>query len=116
MLWFFFFIITDPIAKCLSAGDVYRSDRYRSLYNLVTHTDKRPTKFLFDAAMYAAFILYCIITKTTFFGKKTSCFADMYQNDDVVFVAGLVLRHYQMLQGNQHGVRLLFLNPLYFTL
>lgn len=104
-----FIIFTDPIAKCLSAGDVYRSDRYRALYSLVTHTDKRPTTLLVSKALNAAFIVYCIVTKTTFFGEKASCFSDMYQNVDVVFVAGLILRHYQMLQMNDHGVRFFFI-------
>lgn len=97
------FFFSDPIAKCLSEGDVYRSDRYKPLYSLVTHSEKRPTTELFNVAMSAACIVYGMITKTTFFGK-IACFSDVYQNVDVVFVSGLVLRHYLLNQVNDHEV------------
>ncbi|EZA61542.1 SET and MYND domain-containing protein [Ooceraea biroi] len=93
----------DPRTKGFSRDGKLRSDRYSSVYSLVTNTEKRVVPDLFRRSLDTCFILYFLATRTTMFGAKLPAdLKALARNDDVTFFGGLVMRHQQIIPCNVH--------------
>ncbi|XP_033231350.1 SET and MYND domain-containing protein 4-like [Belonocnema kinseyi] len=94
----------DPRTKGFSQDGKLYSNKYRSIYSLVTNTEKRSLPDIFGRAMNAAFIVYFIATHTSFFEQTfdKNDLTSMILNEDVMFVGGLILRHQQIIPSNMH--------------
>ncbi|KAJ8935103.1 hypothetical protein NQ314_012999 [Rhamnusium bicolor] len=74
--------------------DLYRSDRYQEIHNLVANTDSRSVSDLFDRSVTAAVVFHLIKKYTSFFDKP---------EDEVTFKE-LVLLHLQTAACNFHEI------------
>ncbi|XP_032457514.1 SET and MYND domain-containing protein 4 isoform X4 [Nasonia vitripennis] len=84
--------------------EIFQSNKYHSLFTLVTNTGKRSISDLFERALNAAFILYYLCTNTTLFGKKfESEISQISTNKDATYVGGLILRNMQIIPSNIHS-------------
>lgn len=98
-------IVSDPRTKGFSQDGKLHSDKYISVYNLVTNTEKRPVPDLFRRSLDTSFILYFLATRTAMFGAKLpEDLSVLSKNDDVTFFGGLILRHQQIIPSNIHSV------------
>ncbi|XP_069700412.1 SET and MYND domain-containing protein 4-like [Periplaneta americana] len=72
---------------------------YASVYNLVTHAEKRPAQDFLHRTLMALFLLRCL-QEANFFphGNKGSL------TSDELFIGSLILRHLQLLQFNAHEI------------
>ncbi|XP_050450117.1 SET and MYND domain-containing protein 4-like isoform X2 [Cataglyphis hispanica] len=93
----------DPRTKGFSQDGKLHSDKYISIYNLVTNTEKRPVSDLFRRSLDTCLILYFLATRTVMFGAKLPEDLNVLaKNDDVTFIGGLILRHQQIIPSNIH--------------
>ncbi|XP_012286362.1 SET and MYND domain-containing protein 4 isoform X2 [Orussus abietinus] len=90
----------DPRTKGFSDGK-FDNESYRSVYSLMTNTDKRSVPDLFKKTLNTAYILFFLATRTTMFGNKLEAnFSALGKNPELTFVGGLILRHQQMMSTN----------------
>ncbi|XP_024877449.1 SET and MYND domain-containing protein 4-like [Temnothorax curvispinosus] len=93
----------DPRTKGFSRDGKLHSDRYISVYSLVTNTEKRSVSDLFKRSLDTCFILYFLATRTVIFGAKLpEDLSALAKNNDVTFFGGLILRHQQIIPSNMH--------------
>ncbi|XP_029680669.1 SET and MYND domain-containing protein 4-like isoform X2 [Formica exsecta] len=92
-----------PRTKGFSQDGKLYSDRYISVYSLVTNTDKRSVSDLLRRSLDTCLILYFLATRTVMFGTKLpEDLSILAKNDDVTFIGGLILRHQQIIPSNIH--------------
>lgn len=93
----------DPRTKGFSRDGKLHSDRYISIYSLVTHTEKRSVSDLFKRSLDTSFILYFLATRTMIFGAKLpEDLSVLAKNNDVTFFGSLILKHQQIIPTNMH--------------
>ncbi|KAL6259901.1 hypothetical protein P5V15_009812 [Pogonomyrmex californicus] len=93
----------DPRMKAFFRDGKLHSDKYISVYSLVTNTEKRAISDLFRRSLDTSFILYFLATRTVIFGAKLpEDLSLLEKNNDVTFVGGLILRHQQIIPSNMH--------------
>ncbi|XP_020298055.1 SET and MYND domain-containing protein 4-like [Pseudomyrmex gracilis] len=94
-------IYHDPRTKGFSHDGKMHSDRYISIYSLVTNTEKRMCIELFEISVATALLLYLLATRTAMFGTKLpEDFKLLAKNKDVTFIGGLIMRHMQIFLNN----------------
>ncbi|XP_029168935.1 SET and MYND domain-containing protein 4-like [Nylanderia fulva] len=94
----------DPRTKGFSQDGKLHSDKYISIYSLVTNSEKRPGLDLFRRSLDTCFILYFLATRTVMFGAKLpEDLSVLSKNDDVTFFGSLILRHQQIIPSNVHS-------------
>ncbi|XP_072760205.1 SET and MYND domain-containing protein 4 isoform X2 [Anoplolepis gracilipes] len=94
----------DPRTKGFSDDGKLHSDKYISVYSLVTNTEKRPVADLFRRSLDTCFILYFLATRTVIFDAKLpEDLRLLAKNDDVTFFGSLILRHQQIIPSNMHS-------------
>lgn len=87
--------------KSLSKDGVYYSDKYRSIYNLVTHEKDRSQYEILSATSYASFILYYMFTMTSFFGENSDkSISALIKNEDAMFFGKLLVLNFMIVQLN----------------
>ncbi|XP_025991232.2 SET and MYND domain-containing protein 4 isoform X2 [Solenopsis invicta] len=93
----------DPRTRGFSQDGKLHSDRYISVYSLVTNSEKRSVSDLFKRSLDTSFILYYLATRTVIFGAKLPEDLNiLINNDDITFFGGLILRHQQIIPSNMH--------------
>ncbi|KAJ9592588.1 hypothetical protein L9F63_015726, partial [Diploptera punctata] len=75
-------------------------EKYMSVYNLVTHADKRPAQDFLHRTLMSLFLLRCL-QDANFFNKNSST---KELDEDEVYIGSLLLRHLQLLQFNAHEI------------
>ncbi|CAB0034739.1 unnamed protein product [Trichogramma brassicae] len=106
----------DYLAKSFSKDGVYRSDRYRACYSLLSHSDRRRDRHeRVQLSLSSALILYYLLKLTPIFGGSGSTrqgdediVAELYDSREALFVGRLIVQHYMQLQVNGALVRRLF--------
>ncbi|XP_043482677.1 SET and MYND domain-containing protein 4-like [Leptopilina heterotoma] len=96
----------DERTKGFSDNGILESDKYRSIYSLVTNTEKRSSSDLFGRVLNASIILYFIAKRTLFFNQTFdgNNLTSISSNNDAMFIGGLILRHQQIIPSNMHTV------------
>ncbi|XP_058807427.1 SET and MYND domain-containing protein 4-like isoform X2 [Phymastichus coffea] len=90
------------IMKCLSDG-IYRSDKYKALYNLEGHESVRNRPEILTISLNTAFILHYLFTLTSFFGDNSDAdILTLCKNKDVMFFGKLIACHATIIQINDH--------------
>ncbi|XP_011493877.1 PREDICTED: SET and MYND domain-containing protein 4-like [Ceratosolen solmsi marchali] len=93
----------DYLMKSYTGDGIYCSDKYKPLYNFVTHEDKRKSYEILTLSLNAAFILYYMFTLTSFFGNtEDKRISELYQNEDAMFIGKLLAQHFMSIQMNDH--------------
>ncbi|KAI4475035.1 hypothetical protein M0802_015321 [Mischocyttarus mexicanus] len=93
----------DPKVKGFDSNMKLCSDKYRSIYSLVTNIEKRSSYDVFTRTIDACILLYFLVRCTTFFGKKDEMtLIEMSEFDDAIFIGGLILTHQQIIPSNVH--------------
>ncbi|XP_067005108.2 SET and MYND domain-containing protein 4 [Anabrus simplex] len=93
-----FLKIKDSLA---TTGKTPSRDSYSAVYNLVTHSDKRPAEDFLHRTLMAIFLLK-ILKSSKFF--KTTSDNQTSLTDEETFIGSLLLRHLQLLQFNAHEI------------
>lgn len=97
--------LLDPRMKGFSENGKFESDKYRSVYSLITNTEKRPLLDLFGRALNSTFILYYLITEGKLLGEKSKVsMLELAENEDDIVIGALILRHQQTIPSNVHSV------------
>src|SRR5436190_11606615 len=98
-------MVSDPRTKGFSQDGKLHSDRYSSVYSLVTNSDKRSVSDYFTLSLYTSYSLYYLATRTAIFGATLSeDLSILTKNDDVTFIGGLILKNLQIGYINSHSV------------
>lgn len=93
----------DLRIKGFNYNKIFESDKYRSVYSLETHVDKRGTEYLLNASITAAFVVYLLATRTTMFGPNLkNDLSALVMNKDVALVGGLIMKHLLIIPVNCH--------------
>lgn len=79
--------------QCFKESEIYRSERYEEIHNLVTNTEKRKVSDLFKKAMVAAVLTYLLEKHTT-----------LMQEDIKGIFSDLLFRHLQTGPSNFHEI------------
>ncbi|KAL7303846.1 hypothetical protein TKK_0003970 [Trichogramma kaykai] len=98
----------DYLAKSFSKDGVYRSDRYRACYSLLSHSDRRRDRHeRVQLSLSSALILYYLLKLTPIFGGSGSTrqgdediVTELYDSREALFVGKLIVQHYMQLQVN----------------
>ena len=99
-------LFLDPYKIGFSEDGIYQSEKYSSLYTLVTNVEKRSVPDLFERALSASVILFYLCTHTNIFGKTFSPnMQEISSNLDATYVGGLIMRNLQIIPCNIHSVR-----------
>ncbi|XP_011297539.1 SET and MYND domain-containing protein 4-like [Fopius arisanus] len=86
-------------------GKIFDDKDYANVYTLARNTDKRSVPDLVGRSLNSAFIVYTLATRTRLFGKQLPAdLEELKENEDVIFVGGLIMRHQQIIPSNVHGV------------
>ncbi|KYQ55708.1 SET and MYND domain-containing protein 4 [Trachymyrmex zeteki] len=94
----------DPRTKGFSRDGKLYSDKYTSVYSLVTNTEKRSVSDLFKRSFDTSFFVYFLATRTVIFGAKLpEDLSGLAKNNDVTFIGGLILKHQQIIPSNMHS-------------
>ncbi|PSN41945.1 hypothetical protein C0J52_06418 [Blattella germanica] len=80
---------------------IYSTGSYASIYNLVTHADRRPAEDFLHRTLMALFLLRCL-QDTDFFPDNSKSSDSL--NQDEIYIGSLLLRHLQLLQFNAHEI------------
>lgn len=89
----------DELKLGFSENDVYDSTDYRTVYNLVNHSDKRNMEDLLKYSLEALYLLKCL-EATDFFKNTDSCI--VYSISDKCTIGSNILRNLMMLPCNAH--------------
>lgn len=82
-------------------GQVYQSDSYLSIFNLVTNSAVRKLSDLFRRAFISAFLVK-FLYRVNFINEELDEKKNNYQNG--LFIGGLILRHLQSISCNAHEI------------
>ena len=86
---------------------IYRSDKYQSVYTLITNREKRSLQDIFEKAITASFIVHYLFSLTNFFGKKLYFdYHTIMEDLDATFMGGLILRHLTIVSNNVYSVNI----------
>ncbi|XP_012218399.1 SET and MYND domain-containing protein 4 [Linepithema humile] len=95
----------DPRTKGFFKDGKLHSDKYISIYSLVTNTEKRPVSDLFRRSLDTSFMLYILATRTALFGTTLpDDIKILAKNEDVTFFGSLIMRHQQIIPSNAHSL------------
>jgi len=104
-IFILYYCFSDPRTKGFSQDGKLHSDKYISVYSLVTNTEKRSVSDLFKRSFDTCFILYFLATRTMIFGAKLpEDLSALAKDNDITFFGGLILRHQQIIPCNMHTV------------
>lgn len=81
----------------------YKSSDYETLFNLVTHEEKRKPEDILNRVHMALFLLKCL-KAGGYFDKKGEIIESENLSENEVFIAKLLLHHLQVSQFNAHEV------------
>jgi hypothetical protein len=95
-----FLDIKDTLHESLSQPNTHPGS-YSSVYNLVTHADKRPAQDFLNRTLMALFLLRCL-QDAHFFPTSTKNTESL--GPDEIFIGSLLLRNLQLLQFNAHEI------------
>ncbi|KYM99519.1 SET and MYND domain-containing protein 4 [Cyphomyrmex costatus] len=94
----------DPRTRGFSRDGKLHSDKYIGVYSLVTNSEKRSVSDLFKRTFDTSFIVYFLATRTVIFGAKLpEDLSGLANNNDVIFIGSLILRHQQIIPSNMHS-------------
>ncbi|XP_063984583.1 SET and MYND domain-containing protein 4-like [Diachasmimorpha longicaudata] len=86
-------------------GGILNDKDYASVYTLTRNTEKRSVADLFGRSLNAALIIYILATTSELFGKRLpNDLKGLLENEEAMFVAGLIMRHQQIIPSNAHEI------------